>query len=231
MKKLSKRFRSILNDFDISSEYTPEQAINLLKTFSSVKFVETVEAHIHLNINTKYSDQQLRSTLILPYGTGKTIKLAVLLPTEKISPQLVETADIIGDNELIDEITSGNIDFDILLTIPSMMPKVAKLGRILGPRGLMPTPKAGTVVELDQIVEVIDQFKKGKIEYRADKTGIVHSRFGKSNFTTEHLLKNLTSLYDSIVQNKPKGVKGKYIKSFYICNTMSPSIKLDVTQL
>lgn len=231
MKKLSKRLQIISQKFSKITECAPKEAIHLLKEHSLTKFTETAEAHIHLNINTKYSDQQLRSTLILPYGTGKSVKLAVLIPKEKISPEISQAVDIIGDDDLLEDISSGNINFDILLTIPSMMSKVARLGRILGPRGLMPTPKAGTVVELNHILNAIEEFKKGKIEYRADKTGIVHVGFGKLNFEEEKLMENLNALYNSILQNKPKGVKGKYVKTFYICNTMSPSIKLDLTKL
>lgn len=230
MKKSSKRYNILLESIQELGDSTPQDAITLLKKNSSTKFIETAEAHVHLNINTKYSDQQLRSTIVLPHGTGKAIKIGVFLPEEKISDEIKSLADTIGNEELIEKINKGIIDFDVLLTIPSMMSQIARLGRILGPRGLMPTPKAGTVVELESIVDTINEFKKGKIEYRADKTGIVHSRFGKLDFSESNLLENLYALYDSIQQNKPKGVKGKYVKAFHICSTMSPSIKLDLTK-
>jgi len=191
--------------------------------------VESTEAHISLNIDPKYADQQLRTTLVLPNGTGKTVRLAVLIPDEKIKPEYKQQADIVGSNDLIEKITKGDIDFDILIASPDMMPKLAKLGRVLGPKGLMPSPKSGTVT--DDISETINQFKKGKIEYKADRTGIVHLNFGKSNFTNEQLLQNLLAFYNSVEQNKPSGVKGKYFKSFYICNTMGPSIQIDLTSM
>jgi large subunit ribosomal protein L1 len=176
-------------------------------------------------LNTKYSDQQLRTTLILPKGTGKTKRIAVLLPDEKITPELEQLADKLGSTTLIESMTKGELDFDILIATPDMMPKLAKLGRVLGPKGLMPSPKAGTVTT--DILSALNEFKGGKLEYRADKSGIVHLNFGKVNFSSDDLLTNLTSVYTSVEQNKPSGVKGRYFKTFYICSTMGPSISVD----
>ena len=228
MKKLSKRLQK-LNNLVEKKLYSVDESIKLLKETATASFVESTEAHISLNIDPKYADQQLRTTLVLPNGTGKTVRLAVLIPDEKIKPEYKQQADIVGSNALIEKITKGDIDFDILIASPDLMPKLAKLGRVLGPKGLMPSPKSGTVT--DDISETINQFKKGKIEYKADRTGIVHLNFGKSNFTNEQLLQNLLAFYNSVEQNKPSGVKGKYFKSFYICNTMGPSIQIDLTSM
>jgi large subunit ribosomal protein L1 len=226
MKKISKR-REQANKKIESKLYSPMEAVALLKETATAKFVESAEAHISLNIDPKYSDQQLRTTLILPKGTGKTKRIAVLIQNERITPEIESLADIVGSDTLLDSMTKGELNFDILLATPDMMPKLAKLGRVLGPKGLMPSPKAGTVTT--DILSAINEFKGGKVEYRADKTGIVHIGFGKANFNTEDLLENLTSVYTSVEQNKPSGVKGRYFKTLYICSTMGPSIAIDFT--
>lgn len=182
--------------------------------------------HANLNINPKYADQQLRTTVTLPNGVGKQIRIAVLTNDENFSEAESAGADIVGNDSLIEQITKGNIQFDLLIATPNMMPKLAKLGRVLGPKGLMPSPKSGTVT--NTITDTLTEFKKGKFEYKADKTGIVHVNFGKINFTEQQLVENLTELYTSILQNRPSGVKGKYFKSLFICTSMGPSIKLDL---
>jgi len=210
----------------VEDSYSYNSAIELLKDFPRVKFVESVEAHISLNIDPKYSDQQLRTTVILPKGTGKKVRIAVLANDEQHNLAKEAGAEIVGSDSLIDEINQGNLDFDLLIATPELMPKIAKLGRVLGPKGLMPSPKAGTVsTDLEQ---TINEFKKGKLEYRADKAGIVHLSFGKIDFSQEDLIENLKAVYRSIEQNKPSGVKGRYFKTFYICSTMSPSIRIDL---
>jgi large subunit ribosomal protein L1 len=225
MKKLTKR-REQINKLITKDLYSPEEAIKILQETSMAKFIESAEAHIALNIDPKYSDQQLRTTVILPKGTGKTKRIALLLPSEKISSEYQELANIVGSDDLIDTMSKGEINFDILISTPDMMPKLAKLGRILGPKGLMPSPKAGTVT--NDIKTTLNEFKQGKVEYRADRTGIVHLSFGKANFLKEDLLENLLTVYNSIEQNKPSGVKGRYFKTFYICSTMGPSIGLEL---
>jgi len=226
MRKLNKRTKDNIQKVE-KRLYHYEEAIRLLKETANANFVESVEAHISLSIDPKYSDQQLRSTLILPKGTGKTKRIAVLMPIEAITPEYKQLADIIGSDDLIETITKGQINFDILIATPDMMPKLAKLGRILGPKGLMPSPKAGTVTT--DVKLTLEEFKKGKVEYRADKTGIVHLLLGKSDFTDEDLLENLETVYNSIENNKPAGVKGRYFKTFYICSTMGPSIEIDIS--
>jgi large subunit ribosomal protein L1 len=202
-----------------------EEAIEILKETATAKFVESVELHANLNIDPKYADQQVRTTVTLPNGIGKQKIIAVLTSEENFKEATSSGADIIGNDELIEEITKGNINFDLLIATPNMMPKLAKLGRVLGPKGLMPSPKSGTVTS--NLKATLTEFKKGKFEYKADKSGIVHISFGKSNFTNPQLIENLTSLYKSIEQNRPSGVKGKFFKSLFICTSMGSSIKLD----
>lgn len=204
-----------------------QEAINTLKQTATAKFIETVEFHANLNIDPKYSDQQLRTTVTLPHGVGKSIKIAVLTNQDKINEAQNGGADIVGSEDLIEQISQGRLDFDLLIATPDMMPKLAKLGRVLGPKGLMPSPKSGTVTTT--LTSTLLDFKKGKFEYKADKTGIVHVSFGKSNFTETQLIENLKALYQSIEQNRPSGVKGKYFKTTFICTTMGPSIKLDLS--
>lgn len=229
MRKLNKRTKENRQRID-KRLYNQIEAIRLLKETANAKFIESVEAHISLSIDPKYSDQQLRSTLILPKGTGKTKRVAVLMPLEMITSEYKDLADVIGSDDLIETITKGTLDdFDILIATPDMMPKLAKLGRILGPKGLMPSPKAGTVTT--DVKLTLEEFKKGKLEYRADKTGIVHLMIGKSDFSDSDLLENLVAVYNSIESNKPSGVKGRYFKTFHICSTMGPSIEIDISTL
>nr|QVY58145.1 50S ribosomal protein L1 [Eucheuma denticulatum] len=229
MRKYSRRFKQILQQVDKSKLYNPMYAIELLKSLSNVRFVETIEAHIVLGLDPKYADQQLRSTVILPQGTGKDVKVAVLTKGEKVSEAIAANADIVGSEDLIQDIMDGRLDFDKLIATPDVMPLIAKLGRILGPRGLMPSPKAGTVTF--NLSDAIHQFKSGKLEYRVDRSGIVHVPFGKLDFTAIDLMSNLNVLCDSIEKNRPTGAKGKYWKSVYLSTTMGPSIPLDINLL
>jgi large subunit ribosomal protein L1 len=226
MRKVSRRQKENIKRLKNIIYSDLEEAITLLKKTATTKFVETVELHANLNIDPKYADQQLRTTVSLPNGVGKEIIIAVLTNEENFSEAKSSGADIIGNDDLIEKITRGNIEFDLLIATPNMMPKLAKLGRVLGPKGLMPSPKSGTVT--NTLNSTLTEFKKGKFEYKADKTGIVHVSFGKSNFTLSQLIENLTALYKSIEQNRPPGVKGKYFKSLFICTTMGPSIQLDL---
>ena len=228
MKKYSKRTER-LQKLILEDSYSLNDGISLLKQVGTAKFVESVEAHISLNIGPKYANQQLRTSLVLPNGTGKDIKIGVFTNSEDVQKVLNAGATVAGADDFLEEMSRGNLDFDILITTPQLMPKLAKLGRVLGPKGLMPSPKSGTVTQ--NLTDAITEFKKGKLEYRADKTGIVHLNFGKINFSEEQLKDNLVAIYESIEKNKPSGVKGKYFKSFSICATMSPGINLELTSL
>ncbi|RZL51166.1 MAG: 50S ribosomal protein L1 [Pedobacter sp.] len=228
MKKASKRFHEIRKRIN-QNIYPTDEALRLVKECATAKFSESVEAHISLNINPKYANQQLRTSLVLPNGTGKAKRIAVLTETEQISTMLQYGATIAGAEDLIEEITLGKLNFDLLITTPEYMPKLAKLGKILGPKGLMPSPKSGTVSQ--NLKETIAEFKKGKMEYRADKTGIVHINFGNVSFSENQLKENLLAVYQSIEKNKPAGVKGKYFKFFTICSTMGPGIPLLLASL
>ena len=227
MQKLSKRQNENLKKIKNVIHSSLEEAINLLQETATAKFIESVELHANLNIDPKYADQQLRTTVTLPHGVGKSIKIAVLTNESNINEAQTAGADIAGTDDLIEQISQGQIDFDLLIATPDMMPKLAKLGRVLGPKGLMPSPKSGTVTTT--LTDTLSDFKKGKFEYKADKTGVVHVSFGKANFTELQLVENLTALYQSIEQNRPSGVKGKYFKKMFICTSMGPSIQLDVT--
>ena len=226
MQKLSRRHKANIEKTKNKIYSNLEDAIKILKETATAKFTESVELHANLNIDPKYANQQLRSTVTLPHGIGKELKIAVLTNEENFEEAKNAGANIVGNDDLIKDIVQGNINFDLLIATPNIMPKLAKLGRVLGPKGLMPSPKSGTVTTT--LETTLTEFKKGKFEYKADKTGIVHINFGKSSFTDNQLIENLQSLYRSIEQNRPSGVKGKYFKSLFICTTMGPSIKLDL---
>lgn len=225
MQKTSRRYKQLLKKI-IKPIYSPLEALQLVDQISNVNFVETVDVHIALGLDPKYADQQLRATVILPKGTGKIVRVAVITSGDRLQQAHSAGADIVGAEDLIQEISQGRLDFDKLIATPDMMPTIAKLGRLLGPKGLMPSPKAGTVT--NDLVKSIAEFKAGKLEYRVDRTGIVHVPFGKANFNTEDLLINLIAIKDSIEKNRPSGSKGKYWKSVYISSTMSPSISIDI---
>lgn len=228
VKKLSRRMRALLEKVE-DKAYEPIEALKLLKETATAKFDETAETHIRLGIDPKYSDQQLRTTVIFPQGTGQSVRVAVIARGEKVQQASNAGADLVGSEELIDEIQKGMMDFEVLIATPDMMPKVAKLGRLLGPRGLMPSPKGGTVTT--DIEAAIEEFKAGKQEFRADRTGIVHVMFGKASFAPEDLLINLKALQEVIDRNRPSGAKGRYWRSVFVSASMGPSIQVDISTL
>lgn len=226
MRKMTRRHKENVEKTKNKIYSNLNDAIQTLQQTATTKFIESVELHANLNIDPKYADQQLRTTVTLPHGIGKQVRIAVLTNNENFEEATKAGADIVGNDDLIETITKGTINFDLLIATPNMMPKLAKLGRVLGPKGLMPSPKSGTVS--NTLEATLTEFKKGKFEYKADKTGIVHVTFGKVNFTDTQLVENLQALYQSIEKNRPSGVKGKYFKSLFICSTMGSSIKLDL---
>ena len=228
MPKVSKRLANLTTKIG-DCAYPPLEAIELVKQSANARFDETVEVHARLGIDPKYTDQQLRTAVSLPKGTGQDIRIAAVTRGEKVAEAKAAGAELAGDDDLVEIIAKGEINFDLLIATPDMMPKVAKLGRILGPRGLMPNPKAGTVTA--DLATAIREFRAGKIEFRADRTGIVHVRLGKASFKAEDLLRNLKTLQEAIDRNRPSGAKGRYWKSLYITSTMGPSVEIDVSVL
>ena len=228
MPKLSKRLASLVSKIE-DRAYEPLDAIKIVKENANAKFDETIEAHARLGIDPKYTDQQLRTTVALPEGTGQTVRIAVVARGEKVAEAKAAGAELAGDDDLVETIAKGEMDFDLLIATPDMMPKVAKLGRVLGPRGLMPNPKTGTVTT--DLTAAISEFKAGKLEFRADRSGIVHVQFGKASFSPEDLLENLKAVQETVDRNKPSGAKGRYWRSLYITSTMGPSVEVDFSAL
>ena len=227
-KKLSRRMRELLEKVE-DRPYDPQSALELLKETATAKFEETAEVHIRLGIDPKYSDQQLRTTVTFPKGTGQSVRVAVITRGEKVNEANNAGAEVVGSEELIQEIQNGRMDFDVVMATPDMMPQVAKLGRVLGQKGLMPSPKGGTVT--NELEAAIQEFKAGKQEFRADRTGIVHVMFGKASFPPEDLLLNLKALQETIDRNRPSGAKGKYWRSIYVAASMGPAIRVDIAGL
>jgi len=228
VKKLSRRLQALHQKVE-DRPYEPLAALELLRETATAKFPESAEAHMRLGIDPKYTDQQLRTTVALPKGTGQAVRVAVVARGEKVTEATSAGADLAGSEELIDQIQKGMMDFDLLIATPDMMPQVAKVGRILGPRGLMPSPKAGTVTF--DLPQAIAEFKAGKLEFRSDRTGIVHVLFGKASFSAEDLLANLKALQETIDRNRPSGAKGRYWRSVFVSATMGPAIEVDVNAL
>jgi len=227
-KQISRRLQELQAKVE-KRVYAPMDALTLMKETATAKFPESAEAHIRLGIDPKYTDQQLRTTVALPKGTGQEVRVAVIARGEKVTEATKAGADIAGSEELIEEIQKGRMDFDKLIATPDVMPQVAKLGKLLGPRGLMPSPKGGTVTF--DLAGAIAEFKAGKLEFRADRTGIVHVLFGKVTFSTEDLLVNLKALQETIDRNRPAGAKGRYWRTVFVSSTMGPSIEVDVSAL
>ncbi len=226
MKKRSKNYTEVLNKLEKEKLYNKDEAIELIKKTNLSKFDATIDIAIRLNLDTKKADQQLRGAIVLPHGTGKTKKVLVLAKGSKATEAKEAEADFVGDDNLIEKIEKEKwIDFDVIIATPDMMPPLGKIGKILGPKGLMPNPKTGTIT--NDVSKAVKEIKQGKVEYRTDSLGIVHSVLGKCSFDKQQLLDNLEVLVDTIVKLKPKTVKGIYIKSIFISTTMGPSIKID----
>ena len=225
MAKRGKRYDNISQKVDKMKVYTPEEALDLVFETKSAKFVETVELAIRLGVDPRHADQQVRGTVSLPNGTGKTVRILAITSGENIDKALAAGADFAGDDEYINKIQGGWLDFDLVIATPDMMPKLGRLGRILGTKGLMPNPKTGTVTM--EIGKAVQEVKAGKIDFRVDKTGIVHASIGKVSFTAEKLTENATELLQTLIKLKPTAAKGAYMKSIYLSSTMSPSVAVD----
>ena len=225
MPKHGKNFRAAAEKVEKFKLYTPLEAVRLVKEIAPAKFDETVEAHFRLGIDTRKADQNIRGSISLPHGTGKTVRVAVFAEGAKATEAEEAGADIVGSDDLVAQIAAGNIEFDAAIATPNMMGKVGRLGKILGPRGLMPNPKLGTVTM--DVAKTVAELKAGRVEYRADRYGICHVPMGKASFDTEKLVENYGALYTELLRVKPSSAKGKYVKSIAVSTTMGPGIKID----
>lgn len=223
--KHGKKFREAAAKVDRAAVYSPLEAVKLVKELSAVKFDETVEAHFRLGIDTRKADQNIRGSISLPHGTGKTVRVAVFAEGAQAEQAAEAGADVIGSDELIAQIQKGEINFDAAIATPMMMAKVGRIGKILGPRGLMPNPKLGTVTM--DVAKMVSELKAGRVEYRADRYGICHVPLGKVSFDEQKLVENYAALYTEILRVKPASAKGKYVKSISVSSTMGPGVKVD----
>lgn len=210
-------------------DYTLEEAVELLQKAKFAQFDETAEIAMNLGVNPRHADQMVRGTVVLPNGLGKEVRICVIASGEKVKEAEEAGAEFSGGEDLVEKIQGGWTDFDAVIATPDMMKLVGKLGRILGPRGLMPNPKVGTVTF--NVVEAIKEIKAGKVEFRVDKNGVIHAPFGKSSFPKDHLVQNAESLIDAVVKAKPVAAKGRYLRGVSVSSTMGPGIKIDVNQL
>ena len=228
MPKHSKRYDSVAERVDLDKLYQPGEAIDLLKDLSTVKFDETFEIHLRTSADPRHADQMVRDVTVLPHGLGKQVRVVVFTSGEGADIARQAGADYVGDDDLIAQVEGGWVDFEVGLATPEIMPKIGKLGRILGRRGLMPNPRTGTMVQPRDLGRVIEESKAGRLEYRTDRTAIIHSPFGKASFDSELLLENLAVLVDAIVRSKPAAVKGTFLRSAYLTSSMGPSVPLDL---
>ena len=226
-KKHGKRYNEAASKIDSTKLYAPLEALTLAKELASAKFDESVEAHFRLGVDTRKADQNIRGSIALPHGTGKTVRVAVFAEGEKAREAEAAGADVIGSDELVAQIQAGEINFDAAIATPNMMAKVGRIGKILGPRGLMPNPKLGTVTM--DVAKMVGELKAGRVEYRADRYGICHVPLGRASFELKDLVENYQALISEIVRVKPSSAKGKYIKSVTVTTTMGPGIKIDPT--
>lgn len=223
--KHGKKFREAAAKVDRAAVYTPLEAVKLVKELANAKFDETVEAHFRLGIDTRKADQNIRGSISLPHGTGKTVRVAVFAEGAQAVQAAEAGADVIGSDELIAQIQKGEINFDAAIATPMMMAKVGRIGKILGPRGLMPNPKLGTVTM--DVAKMVSELKAGRVEYRADRYGICHVPLGRVSFDEQKLVENYAALYTEILRVKPASAKGKYVKSISVSSTMGPGVKVD----
>ena len=231
MKKRGKRLRDAISSLDEDRFYLLDEAVEALQLVSTVSFDETVELHMRTSADPRHADQLVRGVAMLPHGLGKTVRVLVFANGEAAEIAKQAGADFIGDDEVIKNIQGGWVDFDVGLAIPEMMSKIGRLGRVLGPRGLMPNPRTGTMVQMRDLPRAIDEAKQGRVEYRIDRTAIIHVPVGKISFSQEKLVENIATIVDAVVKARPTTVKGAFIRTAFLSSTMGPSIKLDVNAL
>ncbi|MBV9580363.1 MAG: 50S ribosomal protein L1 [Chloroflexi bacterium] len=225
MPKHGKKYRAAADQVDALKQYTPDDGVKLLKDIAFTKFDSSVELHIRTGLDPKHADQQVRGSAVLPAGTGRTQRVVAFAQGDKAREAEAAGADVVGGEELVTRIQGGWTDFDVAVATPEMMGMVGRLGRVLGPRGLMPNPRSGTVTP--DIGRAIREIKGGRVEFRVDRTGVIHAPVGKISFDEEKILQNIAALVDAVVRAKPTGAKGTYLKTFNIASTMGPSIELD----
>jgi large subunit ribosomal protein L1 len=230
MAKRGKKYLESANLVDRTKTYSPEEAIELAKKTSFTNFDATVEAHLRLGVDPRKADQQVRSITLLPHGTGKKMRILVFAEGEAEKIAQEAGADYVGSDDLIQQIQGGWLDFEVTVAIPQVMGKVGRLGKILGPRGLMPSPKAGTLVPAEDLPRLIDEMRSGRVEFRLDKTANLHVPIGKASFPKEHLMDNLAALMETVLKTKPASAKGQYIRKITLTTTMGPGIKVDVVE-
>jgi large subunit ribosomal protein L1 len=227
MPKHGKKYRQAAQKIDRDKLYDPMEALQLTKEISFTKFDSTVEVHLRLGVDTRHADQQIRDTVMMPHGLGKTVRVVVFAEGDAARAASEAGADYIADDELIEKIQGGWMEFDSAVATPNMMGKVGRLGRILGPRGLMPNPKAGTVVQEDDVARVIDELKSGRVEFRTDKTANLHVPIGKVSFEAKQLYENMAALMDAVRRTRPASAKGSYVRRVTVASTMGPGVHVD----
>jgi large subunit ribosomal protein L1 len=230
MPKHGKKYLEALAKIDRTAQYSPEDAIKLVRETAFAKFDSTVEVHMRMGVDPRHADQQVRGVVLMPSGTGKEVRILVFAEGDAARAAEEAGADFVGSDELVNKIQGGWLDFDMAVATPSMMKKVGRLGRVLGPRGLMPSPKAGTIVEEDDLARVIAEARQGRVEFKVDKTSNMHVPIGKVSFSEEQLMANMSATMDAIVRAKPSGAKGTYIKRVTVTSTMGPGIRVDANQ-
>jgi large subunit ribosomal protein L1 len=231
MPKHGKRFNAAMEKYDRQKLYSPTEAVTLVKEFATAKFDETVEVHMRLGIDPRKAEEQIRHAIVMPAGLGKTVRILVFAEGEAAHIAEEAGADIIASDDIIARIQDeGFTDFDVAIAVPEMMRKLGRLGKVLGPRGLMPSPKAGTVVQPEDVPRVIEESRAGRVEYRNDRTGNLHVAIGKASFTVEDLMLNFSALMDSVRRSRPTSVKGAFVRKVVVTSTMGPGIKVDPYQ-
>lgn len=228
MGKRGKKYQEAVKLIEPGRAYMPQEALDLVKKTHYVKFDATVEIHLRTGLDPRHADQQVRGVVLLPKGTGKQVRILVFAEGEADKAAREAGADHVGADDLIEQIQKGWTDFDIAMSTPSMMRKVGKLGRVLGPRGLMPSPKSGTIVNDEDLRRVIEEARQGRVEYRVDKTANIHVPLGKVSFSAEALVENMAAVMEAIVKARPAAAKGSYIKKVGVCSTMGPGVRVDV---